>query len=74
MLPLDLTMHRCPLAFVKAKQALMSLAPGQQLLMMLSDPGAVQDVPKYAQKQGFETTVTRLDGTRVLVQLRAPDR
>jgi TusA-related sulfurtransferase len=64
---LDLTGTPCPLNWVKAKLALESLEPGEQIVLLL-DPGEpVESVPQSAREDGHDVTV---DGTSVTIVKR----
>ncbi|MGB0893468.1 MAG: sulfurtransferase TusA family protein [Parashewanella sp.] len=53
MLFIDLTQYRCPLPLVKTKLLLKKMTQGEQLQLLLSDPGSRQDVPQFLTKQGY---------------------
>jgi TusA-related sulfurtransferase len=64
---LDLTGTPCPLNWVKAKLALESLQPGEEIVLLL-DPGEpVESVPQSAREDGHDVTV---DGTSVTIVKR----
>jgi TusA-related sulfurtransferase len=64
---LDLTGTPCPLNWVKAKLALESLEPGEEIVLLL-DPGEpVESVPQSAREDGHAVTV---DGTSVTIVKR----
>jgi TusA-related sulfurtransferase len=64
---LDLTGTPCPLNWVKAKLALESLEPGEEIVLLL-DPGEpVESVPQSAREDGHDVTV---DGTSVTIVKR----
>ena len=51
---LDATGLSCPLPILKASKALRSMAPGQTLELLTSDPGALEDVPDFCKSAGHE--------------------
>ena len=44
----------CPLPVLKARKRLKSMAPGQVLRLLASDPAAVIDVPHFCTESGHE--------------------
>ena len=42
----------CPLPVLRARKALMALAPGAVLEVWTSDPGALRDMPAFCQETG----------------------
>ncbi len=52
--PLDLRGLACPLPVLKANKALRSMAPGETLVLLATDPAAVKDFHAYAQETGHE--------------------
>jgi sulfite reductase (ferredoxin) len=64
---LDLTGVACPLNWVKAKLALESMQPGEELRVEL-DPGEpLESVPQSAREDGHEV---RVEGTTVVIVRR----
>ena len=58
---LDLRGLACPLPVLKARKALLGLAPGKRLLVEASDPLAAIDIPH------FQEPATRLVATETLL-------
>jgi len=52
--PLDLRGLACPLPVLKANKALRGMAPGETLVLLVTDPAAVKDFHAYAQETGHE--------------------
>ena len=44
---IDTSGLNCPLPVLKAKKALASLAAGDTLMLIATDPGAKQDIPAF---------------------------
>ncbi|SIN98876.1 sulfurtransferase TusA family protein [Salinivibrio sp. ES.052] len=66
---LDLREHVCPMALILAKRAAASLREGEQLVVLLGDQGAKDDIPKYFTREGFtiawlDTPASRLHVTK----------
>ena len=51
---LDATGLSCPLPILKASKALRSMAPGQTLELLTTDPGARDDVPDFCKSAGHD--------------------
>ena len=49
---LDATGLLCPLPVLKARKRLLSMAPGERLLLVASDPMAAIDVPHFCAESG----------------------
>jgi tRNA 2-thiouridine synthesizing protein A len=49
---LDLRGLACPLPVLKARKALLGLAPGKRLLVEASDPLAAIDIPHFCREAG----------------------
>lgn len=49
---LDCSGLLCPLPVYQASQALASLAPGQVLRLVTTDPGSLEDIPALARQTG----------------------
>ena len=60
-LDFDARALKCPLLFVKTKQMLKQITPGQQLRVMLNDVTGIKDIKRYLDKQNFRYTLTELD-------------
>lgn len=53
----------CPLPVLKARKALLSLAPGERLVVMATDPLAAVDIPHFCQEDGHRLVASsRRDG------------
>ncbi|NUY56622.1 hypothetical protein BZG78_06755 [Salinivibrio sp. MA351] len=66
---LDLRAHVCPMALLLAKRAAASLRAGEQLVILLGDQGAKNDIPTYFTREGFtiawlDTPASRLHVTK----------
>ncbi|MBW6506297.1 MAG: sulfurtransferase TusA family protein [Rhodobacteraceae bacterium] len=59
---IDATGLLCPLPVLKARKRLASLAPGQVLRLLATDPAAVLDVPHYCSEAGHALIDQTADG------------
>ena len=55
---LDLRGLACPLPVLKARKALIGLAPGKRLLVEASDPLAAVDIPHFCREAGHTLVAT----------------
>lgn len=53
-LVIDLTGLKCPLPVLRTRTALASMREGQVLKVLATDPGALRDIPAFAQMSGHE--------------------
>lgn len=59
---LDLRGLACPLPVLKARKALLALAPGKRLLVEASDPLAAIDIPHFCTEAGHRLIATERRG------------
>lgn len=64
-LTLDATELKCPLLFVTAKLWLKKLSSNQTLRILLYEQTGARDIERYLQKQGFEFTLTAVEGSPI---------
>ncbi len=62
---LDLREQRCPMALLLAKRACALLGQGQQLALYVTDNGALKDIPRYLEGNGFVFERRRLHDATV---------
>lgn len=63
---LDLSNLLCPLPVLKARKALQSMASGQVLKVLATDPMAALDVPHFVHEQGHHLlSQTQADKTLI---------
>ncbi|OWU83730.1 hypothetical protein ATO6_17915 [Oceanicola sp. 22II-s10i] len=67
---LDATGLLCPLPVLKARKALMALAPGAVLRIRTSDPVAVIDLPHFCTESGHELIAATDEGATHLFTIR----
>ena len=60
---LDTSGLNCPLPVLKARKALSTMSEGQRLHLIVTDPGANQDIPAFSKMTGNPLIETNeLDG------------
>ncbi|WP_071795695.1 sulfurtransferase TusA family protein [Natronohydrobacter thiooxidans] len=60
----------CPLPVLKARKRLKSMAPGQVLCLLASDPAAVVDVPHFCAESGHTLLDSETRGTATAYYIR----
>lgn len=63
---LDLTGLKCPLPALKTRKALKSLAAGDRLEVVCTDPLAVIDIPALIQQTGDRIDIKERDAQRIV--------
>ena len=64
---LDITDQTCPLTWVRTKLALEAMASGEELVVLLPEGEALENVPRSAREAGHEVA---LDGTTARIVKR----
>ena len=64
---LDIRDITCPLTWVRTKLALEAMAPGEELLVLVADGEARENVPRSAREAGHEVTLEDA-GVRIVRQ------
>jgi tRNA 2-thiouridine synthesizing protein A len=62
---LDTRGMACPLPVLKARKALMGMAPGARLLVLASDPMAAIDLPHFCNEAGHILVAESRSGTEL---------
>ncbi len=60
----------CPLPVIRTQDAVEQLAPGDTLVVLASDPGALYDIPAWCRVHGHEVLATQRDGNRISITLK----
>ncbi|MBM3558304.1 MAG: sulfurtransferase TusA family protein [Alphaproteobacteria bacterium] len=72
MTMLDASGLRCPLPVLKARKALRSMTPGEELTVLATDPGAPNDFRAYCATSGDAlVSLTEADGGCTVVIRKA---
>jgi tRNA 2-thiouridine synthesizing protein A len=67
---LDCRGMSCPLPIIKTRREMDSLAPGDVLKMVATDPGSVNDMAAWARKTGHEMVGTEESGGEFAFYIR----
>jgi tRNA 2-thiouridine synthesizing protein A len=60
----------CPLPVIRTQEYVSKLAPGDELEVTASDPGALADIPAWCRVHGHTVLDARREGREVVVTLR----
>jgi tRNA 2-thiouridine synthesizing protein A len=61
---------KCPLPVLRARKALLGLAPGHVVQVESSDPMAILDLPHMAREEGHVVIDQRIEGERATFWIR----
>lgn len=67
---LDLSGYKCPLPVLKARKALTASAPGDELLVICTDPAAPSDFRAFCEAAGHELLSIEEHGEAYRIRLR----
>ncbi len=67
---LDTTGLNCPVPILRTKKEISSLAPGEVLKLIATDPGSVKDVEAFCRQTGNELLESQQDGNAFVFLLR----
>jgi TusA-related sulfurtransferase len=59
---LDLRGVRCPLSWARARVRLETLAPGDEIDLLLDDPQGARDIPRAAEATGHHVAAVHTEG------------
>lgn len=68
MQQLDLSVYICPLPLLKVKRWLKQAELGTEVIVLLTDPGSRQDIPKFLISLG--QTVVELDNSALMLRIK----
>jgi tRNA 2-thiouridine synthesizing protein A len=68
---LDLRGIRCPLSWAKARVVLETLAPGEELELVVDDAQAARDIPRAAEAVGHHVAAVAVEpaGWRITIEV-----
>lgn len=61
---------KCPLPVLRARKALLGLAPGKVVQVESSDPMAILDLPHMAREEGHDVVGQQVNGERATFWIR----
>ncbi|WJW75521.1 sulfurtransferase TusA family protein [Thiohalobacter sp. IOR34] len=60
----------CPLPVIRTQDAIAGLAPGDELCVFCTDPGAIQDIPTWCRINGHQVLDIEQDGREIRIRIR----
>ncbi len=67
IIELDARNLMCPLPVIRAQDKIKTLQPGDQLKVISSDPGALNDIPAWCRINGHRVLETHRDEYQVMI-------
>jgi tRNA 2-thiouridine synthesizing protein A len=74
MIELDLSGLKCPLPVLRTRKALLSMAPGERLHVICTDPLASIDVPNMIRETGDVLEEQRQEASRITFLIRKANK
>lgn len=68
--PLDARHLICPMPVIRTQEHIQGLAPGDELDVLATDPGALHDIPAWCRVHGHEVLTTSEDTGEVVIRIR----
>lgn len=69
-LQLDARRLLCPMPVIKAQNQIATMNPGDELDVICTDPGALNDIPAWARINGHEVLNTERDDDEIIITVR----
>ncbi len=60
----------CPMPVIKVQNQALKMAPGDELVAICTDPGALNDIPSWSRINGHEVLETRSEEDEYIVVVR----
>ena len=60
----------CPMPVIRTQAAVAGMAAGDELEIVATDPGVLEDIPAWSRVHGHEVIETRDSGQEIYVRLR----
>lgn len=67
---LDARRLLCPMPVIKAQNRIASMQPGDELEVICTDPGALNDIPAWARINGHEVLESQQDDDDIRITVR----
>lgn len=67
---LDARRLLCPMPVIKAQNRIASMQPGDELDVICTDPGALNDIPAWARINGHEVLESQQDDDEIRITVR----
>jgi tRNA 2-thiouridine synthesizing protein A len=60
----------CPLPVIRTQDRVKELAPGDELIVLCTDPGALYDIPAWCRVHGHQLVATQEQPGEIRIRLR----
>lgn len=60
----------CPMPVIRTQEFIKDLAAGDELEVVATDPGALQDIPAWCRVHGHEILATTENAPEILIRIR----
>jgi len=70
---LDASGLQCPMPLLKTKLELNTMAPGEQLEVVATDPGSARDIPAFIALSAHQLVESAVDGSQYRFVIRCGD-
>lgn len=68
--PLDARRLICPMPVIRTQEHIQNLAPGDELEVLATDPGALHDIPAWCRVHGHEVLATTESTGEIVIRIR----
>ena len=63
----------CPMPVIRLQNRVAELQPGDQVEVVCTDPGALNDIPAWCRINGHKVVSTRQEGNEVIIEVEVGD-
>lgn len=60
----------CPMPVIRVQDKVATLSPGDEVMVVCTDPGALVDIPAWCRINGHEVVATSEDGDEIQLTVR----
>jgi tRNA 2-thiouridine synthesizing protein A len=63
----------CPMPVIRLQNRVAELQPGDEVEVVCTDPGALNDIPAWCRINGHRVVATRQEGNEVIIEVEVGD-
>lgn len=63
----------CPMPVIRLQNKVNELQPGDEVEVISTDPGALNDIPAWCRINGHKVVATRREGNEVIIEIEVGD-
>ncbi len=71
--PLDVRGKLCPIPVIHTQNRVRDMAPGEELEVVATDPGTLNDIPAWCRINGHQVLETRQQDREIHIRIRVGD-